>query len=119
MRSTRRRPSHEAGRGRSTVNRAPNTDERNPMRKLRISPWLGLLALVALAVAGCGGGAKKGGTLQVLSQGDVDSLDPGYHYYQYDTEALDQTTQRTLYGWKPNERTPTPDFAASMPTVSD
>src|SRR4051794_30716474 len=89
------------------------------MRKLRMSPWLGLLALVALAIAGCGGGAKKGGTLQVLSQGDVDSLDPGYHYYQYDTQALDETMHRSLYGWKPDERTPTPDFAASMPTISD
>jgi peptide/nickel transport system substrate-binding protein len=102
-----------------TVNRAGNGNERNSMRKLRMAPWVALFVLVPLAVAGCGGGGKKGGTLTVLSQGDVDSLDPGYHYYQYDTEALDQTTQRTLYGWKPDGRTPTPDLAASMPTISD
>jgi peptide/nickel transport system substrate-binding protein len=89
------------------------------MLKLRTASWAALLVLVPLAVAGCGSSAKKGGTLTVISQGDVDSLDPGYHYYQYDTQALDQTTQRSLYGWKPAARTPAPDLAASMPTVTD
>ena len=90
------------------------------MLKLRTAPWVALLVLIPLVAAGCGSsGSKKGGTLTVISQGDVDSLDPGYHYYQYDTQALDQTTQRTLYGWKPEARTPSPDLAASMPAVSD
>jgi peptide/nickel transport system substrate-binding protein len=104
-----------------TVNRTDNGNERNPMRDLRIAPWAALLVLIPLVLVGCGGssGNKKGGTLTVISQGDVDSLDPGYHYYQYDTQALDQTTQRTLYGWKPDARTPGPDLAQSMPTVAD
>jgi peptide/nickel transport system substrate-binding protein len=91
------------------------------MRDLRRAPWTALIVLIPLVVAGCGGGGgnKKGGTLTVISQGDVDSLDPGYHYYQYDTQALDQTTHRTLFGWKPDARTPGPDLAQSMPTVTD
>jgi peptide/nickel transport system substrate-binding protein len=88
------------------------------MSKLRATTWLALAAAVVVALAGCGSSAKKGGTLTVLSQGDVDSLDPGYHYYTYDTQALDETTQRNLYGWKPSERKPTPDFATAMPVIS-
>src|SRR3954454_11197659 len=102
------------------------------MRKL-------LVALLALALigAGCGGddnkdtggggsaskppaGAKKGGTLTFISQGDVDSLDPGYWYYQYDYQALQQPTQRGLYGWEADEdEAPTADLAEGQPTVSD
>lgn len=90
------------------------------MRNLRTASLAALVVLVPLVIAGCGGSSsKKGGTLTVISQGDVDSLDPGYHYYQYDTQALDQTMQRALLGWKPEARTPSPDLAASMPTVSD
>lgn len=100
------------------------------MRKL-------LVALLALALigAGCGGsdkkdtgggnvskpaaGAKKGGTLTVISQGDVDSLDPGYWYYQYDYMAMQQPTQRMLYGWEPDKTVPSPDIAEGQPEVSD
>jgi peptide/nickel transport system substrate-binding protein len=101
------------------------------MRKFLI----GLLT-VAVMGAGCGGsdnnksssggsaskapaGAKKGGTLTVISQGDVDSLDPGYWYYQYDYLALGQTTQRGLYGWEPDKTSPTPDLADGQPAVSN
>jgi peptide/nickel transport system substrate-binding protein len=102
------------------VNRTGNVNERNQMLKLRTAPWVALLVLIPLVVAGCGSSSgKKGGKLTVISQGDVDSLDPGYHYYQYDTQALDQTTHRTLYGWKPEARTPGPDLAAALPVVSD
>jgi peptide/nickel transport system substrate-binding protein len=107
------------------------------MRTLKRS--LALLAPLALiVVAGCGGsssnststssngtasgapvsGAQKGGNLTVLSLADVDSLDPGYWYYQYDYMALAQPTQRWLYSWKPEDTKPTPDIAASMPTTS-
>jgi peptide/nickel transport system substrate-binding protein len=97
-----------------------------------------VLAIVALAVvvAGCGGGssksgsggkaattaaegAKKGGHLDVLSAGDIDGLDPGYWYYQYDYQALMEPTQRSLYGWEADKTTPTPDIASGDPVVSN
>jgi peptide/nickel transport system substrate-binding protein len=83
--------------------------------------WMPIaLAAAALLVVGCGGtSGKKGGALTVQSQGDVDSLDPGYQYYQYDYMALSQPAERTLYGWKPASRKPSPDFAASMPELAD
>ena len=95
------------------------------------------IAVLALLVAGCGGGggsssgtggkaattaaagAKKGGHLDVLSASDVDSLDPGYWYYQYDYMALFQPTQRSLYGWKADATQPTPDLATGQPQLSD
>jgi peptide/nickel transport system substrate-binding protein len=108
------------------------------MRTLKRSfALLAPLALVAVVVAGCGGssnntstskggtasgapvsGAKKGGNATVLALADVDSLDPGYWYYQYDYMALAQPTQRWLYSWKPTDTTPTPDIAAAMPKTS-
>jgi peptide/nickel transport system substrate-binding protein len=99
---------------------------------------LAVAALAALVVAGCGGssnssssstgggaattaqsGAKKGGHLDVLSLSDVDSLDPGYWYYQYDYMALGEPTQRGLYGWEADKTTPTPDLATGQPVVSN
>jgi peptide/nickel transport system substrate-binding protein len=98
---------------------------------------LALLASLALVVvaAGCGGSdnndkggsantaapknAQKGGSLTVLSLADVDSLDPGYWYYQYDYMALAQPTQRWLYSWKADATKPTPDIASSLPKVTD
>jgi peptide/nickel transport system substrate-binding protein len=96
------------------------------------------LAMLALVAAGCGGdddkssssgtggttappsGAKKGGHLDVLSNGDVDSLDPGYWYYQYDYMALYQPTQRSLYAFEANkDDKPTPDLATGDPQVTD
>ena len=65
-------------------------------------------------------GAKAGGTLNVLdTAGGVDSLDPGYWYYQTDYQELANTTQRQLYGWKPDETKPTPDLAEDLPEVSN
>jgi peptide/nickel transport system substrate-binding protein len=97
------------------------------------------IALVALVIAGCGGGssnkssgggggkaattptsgAKKGGHLDVLSASDVDSLDPGYWYYQYDYMALEQPTQRALYSWEADKDQPTPDIASGKPQITD
>lgn len=90
----------------------------------------GALAFVA---AGCGGGGgsasgvqgashtlvkgKKGGTITILSHGDIDHLDPGAAYYQF-TYAITYVTQRPLLAYKPNSIQPVPDLAASMPTVS-
>jgi peptide/nickel transport system substrate-binding protein len=78
----------------------------------------------ALVIAACGGGgggaAKKGGTLKVLdTAGGIDSLDPGYWYYQADYQEVGNTTQRQLYGWKPDETKPTPDLANALPKISN
>jgi peptide/nickel transport system substrate-binding protein len=87
------------------------------------------LALVVLA--GCGSdkksssstssdkSASQGGTLTMLTNGDVDDkLDPGYSYYQLDF-IYTNSTQRAVLGNKPEDTTKaSPDFAASYPTVS-
>ncbi len=102
------------------------------MRRLwRLLP-LAAIGVLALVVAGCGGGGsssssssastagKAGGAVTILdSAGSVDSLDPGYWYYQTDYEELGQTTQRWLYSWKPNDTEPTPDVAQGLPQVTD
>jgi peptide/nickel transport system substrate-binding protein len=97
--------------------------------------FVGLLVLagLAVAVAACGSssnnssstgqsttGGKKGGTLTMLSNGDVDnSLDPGYSYYQYDF-ILDEALHRTLYAYKPDQPTQTsPDLADGQPQISN
>jgi peptide/nickel transport system substrate-binding protein len=97
---------------------------------------LAAAVLAMLVVAGCGGGggsssggstasttaaegAKKGGHLDVISASDVDSLDPGYWYYQYDYMALAEPTQRGLYGWEADKTTTTPDLATGQPQVTD
>jgi peptide/nickel transport system substrate-binding protein len=95
-----------------------------------------VVACVAAAVAGCGSsnnnktssssaptsapsGAKKGGTLTMISSGDVDNkLDPGYSYYQFDF-VLDNDLHRTLYRYKPEDTSkPSPDLAAAEPQIS-
>src|SRR3954452_22943583 len=105
------------------------------MRRTRVTALL-VLAVVAAVAAGCGSssdnktsstkapssapaGAKKGGTLTMVSNGDVDNkLDPGYSYYQFDF-ILDNDLHRTLLRYKPNDTTnPSPDLAAAKPQVS-
>src|SRR4051812_1773375 len=91
----------------------------------------GVLALAACgssnnndsgSTGGFGTGAvvkgKKGGTLTLLSNGDVDYVDPGAAYYQF-TFIFDYAIQRPLYSYKPEDPTKAvPDFAASEPQVS-
>ncbi|MEY2441747.1 MAG: peptide/nickel transport system substrate-binding protein [bacterium] len=94
----------------------------------RFSGALALIVTAALVASGCGGDGKnkngpgpdgkRGGELTVLSLGDIDKLDPGTSYYQYDYQVIDHPTQRALYGWEPDKVTPSPDLAASMPTTS-
>src|SRR3954466_2718053 len=105
------------------------------MRRTRFTAILAV-AVVAAAIAGCGGSddnktssgkaptsapasAQKGGTLTMISNGDVDNkLDPGYSYYQFDF-ILDNDLHRTLYRYKPNDTSkPSPDLAASDPQIS-
>jgi peptide/nickel transport system substrate-binding protein len=93
------------------------------------------VAALAVGVAACGGGSKsstsgattqastsgkQGGTLTLLSSGDVDdNLDPGYSYYQFDF-VLTGALHRTLYTYKPNDTTtPSPDLAAGPAQISD
>jgi peptide/nickel transport system substrate-binding protein len=109
-----------------------SNNERTRMQKLwRLLP-IAVVGVVALVVAGCGGSSKSsssssksttgktGGTITILdSAGSVDSLDPGYWYYQTDYEELGQTTQRWLYSWKPTATSPTPDIAQGLPQVSN
>lgn len=87
-----------------------------------------LLLIPALALAGCGSDsakpqaqratAKKDRTLKILeTAGGVESIDPGRWYDTTDQQLLGQTTQRWLYSWKPNDKTPTPDIATDYPHV--
>ena len=99
-----------------------------------------LAVAVAVAVAGCGGsgndeksgadaakqnerapltGAKKGGTLTILSNADFIDTDCGKAYYQYDY-MLCYATQRPLYSYKPDvEDVAQPDLAVDQPQISD
>jgi peptide/nickel transport system substrate-binding protein len=84
-----------------------------------------LILAAALVASGCGSkksssGGKTGGAVTVLdAAGGVDSLDPGYWYYQTDYSALGQTTQRQLYGWPPDATQPAPDLATGKPTLAN
>jgi peptide/nickel transport system substrate-binding protein len=61
--------------------------------------------------------STKGGTLTVLSAGDVDHIDPGQAYYAFSYEVT-RPTERPLLVPKPGSVDLEPDLAASMPTVS-
>jgi peptide/nickel transport system substrate-binding protein len=96
------------------------------MRTTLLKTSISVVACLALAagIASCGddggGGAKKGGTLKINdTAGGIDSLDPGYWYYQADYQEIFQPTQRALYGWKPDETKATPDIAEDLPQASD
>jgi peptide/nickel transport system substrate-binding protein len=107
--------------------------KRVSMDKLRRVLALGAVAAVTLGISACGSGGgsssssssadasvKTGGTITVLDVGGgVDSLDPGYWYYQADYSDLMQPTQRQLYGWPDNATEPVPDLATALPTISD
>jgi peptide/nickel transport system substrate-binding protein len=102
------------------------------MSKYRRLMPLAVAAALALGVSACGSSststttatttqAKSSGTLTVLDvAGGVDSLDPGYWYYQTDYVDLWETTQRALYGWPDNDATgPVPDLATALPVPTD
>ena len=90
-------------------------------------------AAMASALAACGSGrndarggangsasGRHGGVITVLDVGGgVDSLDPGYWYYQTDYADLAETTQRQLYYWRPSAINPVPDLATGYPVASD
>ena len=61
---------------------------------------------------------KRGGTLTVLSGGDVDFLDPGKTYYTY-TIGILNALHRGLYAYLPNDTTkPVPDLASADPEIA-
>ena len=59
----------------------------------------------------------RGGTLKILSAGDVDHIDPGAAYYSFSYE-ITRPTERALLGEKPGTTQLQPDLAAAMPKVS-
>jgi peptide/nickel transport system substrate-binding protein len=61
--------------------------------------------------------STKGGTITILSAGDVDHIDPGQAYYAF-TYEITRPTQRALLAVKPGTTQLIPDLAASIPTVS-
>jgi peptide/nickel transport system substrate-binding protein len=81
----------------------------------KLLPWTIIFGLGA-----CGGDSDMaGGTLKVLSAGDVDSVDPGIAYTQFGY-MVSYATQRPLYSWPPNETDkPTPDLAEGDPNVTN
>jgi len=84
--------------------------------------FLAAFAALAMTLAACGGGGggtKKGGTLTLLTSGDVDdALDPGYSYYQLDF-IYNYAVERPVISYKPTDvQKASPDLAASYPTVS-
>jgi peptide/nickel transport system substrate-binding protein len=89
-------------------------------RALKTSVAVAFCMLVAACGGSGGGQARTGGTVTILdTAGGVDSLDPGYWYYGPDYTELGNTTQRWLYGWKPDETKPMPDLAEALPKISD
>ena len=62
----------------------------------------------------------KGGTATILwTAGGIDSLDPGYWYYQDDYEDIQQPTQLTLYAYTDQGESPEPEIASALPVVSN
>jgi peptide/nickel transport system substrate-binding protein len=63
--------------------------------------------------------ARRGGTLTVIAQGDVDFIDPGAAYYQ-PTYMLDLAADSPLMGWPPNDTAaPVPLLASGQPSISN
>ena len=87
------------------------------MRISALKASIAVLAVLAaaLVIAACGGvaaaaQAKSGGTLKVLdTAGGIDSLDPGYWYYQTDYQELGRhDPARSSTAGSRTETTPTP-----------
>jgi len=94
-----------------------------------------VLAAACIGVAACGGSSggggssakpgdgrivpgKPGGTLHVMSNGDVDYLDPGAAYYQF-SFIMTYATQRPLFSYRPDIATrAVPDLAAGEAKLS-
>jgi peptide/nickel transport system substrate-binding protein len=99
---------------------------------------IAMVAVLAVAIAACGGSdnnrssgaagtaatgaqpgqGKNGGTLTLLSAGDVDYVDPGQVYYVFGF-MINSAVNRGLYQYKPGDTgKASPDIAAGEPQVS-
>ncbi len=82
---------------------------------------LGAILVLGLSLVASGSGAgdqrKRGGTLKLISAGDVDSVDPGQTYYSFGWQIL-TAVHRTLYSTPANSTKTVPDLAASAPKIS-
>ena len=93
------------------------------MRLHRTGILIAFVAMVSLAlyVVGSGSGAseqrKRGGTLKLISGGDVDSVDPGQTYYSFGWQ-ITTAVHRTLYSIAANSTKTIPDLAAGAPKIS-
>src|SRR5689334_5897191 len=114
------------------------TERTTHMRRVRFSALLiGLIAVLAVVVAGCGGDdssssssggsktsnaapvqGKQGGTLTYLAAADVDYIDPGQTYYTFGYQVL-YATNRTLYAFAPGDTEQQPDLADGDPQISE
>jgi peptide/nickel transport system substrate-binding protein len=108
------------------------------MRRVRFRALLlGLVAILALVAAGCGGGSdeggsssgdsqggaptsgKQGGDLTFLAAADVDYVDPGQSYYTFGYQVL-YSVNRPLYSFSPDQPDkPQADLAEGDPQISD
>jgi peptide/nickel transport system substrate-binding protein len=61
---------------------------------------------------------EKGGSITVLSGGDVDYMDPGKTYYTYAIGIMN-ALHRGLYAYEPGSLEPTPDLAEGPPEISE
>jgi peptide/nickel transport system substrate-binding protein len=90
-------------------------------RSVSIALAAAACALAAVSISACGGGGEKksGGTLTMLTNGDVDdALDPGYSYYQLDF-IYNYPVERPVISYKPDDVSKaSPDLATEYPTVS-
>src|SRR5215212_1183201 len=112
------------------------TERTMHMRRVRLSALLiGLIAVLAVVAAGCGGSdnegsssgdtggsapaeGKQGGDLTFLAAADVDYLDTGQSYYTFGYQVL-YATNRPLYSFAPGDDAPQPDLADGDPQISD
>jgi peptide/nickel transport system substrate-binding protein len=88
-------------------------------RRAAVTAALLTVALSALgASAATAAHRQAGGTITVLSAGDVDHIDPGQAYYSF-TYEISYATQRPLLSYKPGSINAIPDLASAMPTYSN
>lgn len=76
------------------------------------------LALIAVSIgSGASEQRKRGGTLTIISAGDVDYVDPGQAYYSFSFQVL-KPVHRALYSIPADKLTAVPDLAAGAARVS-